>query len=92
MCWLGCDECSRTTRTCADHVVGGVRQVDVTTLEHADGVVMPLVLDVDGTPVRMFTTIATFGSPREVTLSELAIETFYPADPPSAAVLARVAP
>ena len=36
----------------------------------------------------MFTTIATFGTPREVTLSELAIETFYPADPASAAVLA----
>ncbi len=62
--------------------------LDVTAPEHVDGVVMPLVLDVDGTPVRMFTTIATFGTPREVTLSELAIETFYPADPASAAVLA----
>lgn len=54
---------------------------------HDDGVVMPLVLDIDGSPVRMFTTIATFGTPREVTLSELAIETFYPADPTSATVL-----
>jgi transcriptional regulator with XRE-family HTH domain len=57
-----------------------------------DGVVLPLVLDVDGTPVRMFSTIATFGSPHEVTLSELAIETFYPADPASAAVLASLRP
>lgn len=56
--------------------------------DHVDGVVMPLVLDIGGTPVRMFTTIATFGTPRDVTLSELAIETFYPADPASAAVLA----
>ena len=36
----------------------------------------------------MLTTIATFGTPREVTLSELAIETFYPADNASAEVLA----
>ncbi|MEQ1699532.1 MAG: helix-turn-helix transcriptional regulator [Ilumatobacteraceae bacterium] len=66
--------------------------LDVAAPEHTDGVVMPLVLDVDGTPVRMITTIATFGSPREVTLSELAIETFYPADPASAAALERLAP
>ena len=64
--------------------------LDVTSPGAAEGVVMPLVLDIDGTPVRMFTTIATFGTPREVTLSELAIETFYPADPASAAVLAAV--
>lgn len=64
--------------------------LDVTAPERSDGVVMPLVLDVGGTPVRMFTTIATFGTPREVTLSELAIETFYPADAASAAVLAAV--
>jgi transcriptional regulator with XRE-family HTH domain len=62
--------------------------LDVASPERGAGVVMPLVLDVDGTPVRMFTTIATFGTPREVTLSELAIETFYPADPASAATLA----
>jgi transcriptional regulator with XRE-family HTH domain len=62
--------------------------LDVTAPEHSDGVVMPLVLDVGGEAVRMFSTIATFGTPREVTLSELAIESFYPADPASAAVLA----
>lgn len=62
--------------------------LDVTAPEHSDGVVMPLVLDIGGAAVRMFSTIATFGTPREVTLSELAIETFYPADPASAAVLA----
>lgn len=61
--------------------------LDVTAPEHSDGVVLPLVLDVGGEAVRMFSTIATFGTPREVTLSELAIETFYPADPASAAVL-----
>jgi transcriptional regulator with XRE-family HTH domain len=62
--------------------------LDATAPEHSDGVMMPLVLDIGGEAVRMFSTIATFGTPREVTLSELAIETFYPADPASAAVLA----
>jgi hypothetical protein len=61
--------------------------LEVTPPSRGDGVVMPLVLDVDGMQVRMFTTIATFGTPREVTLSELAIETFYPADVASAATL-----
>lgn len=61
--------------------------LEVTPPSRGDGVVMPLVLDIDGAHVRMFTTIATFGTPREVTLSELAIETFYPADARSAAIL-----
>lgn len=61
--------------------------LDVTPPSRGDGIVMPLVLDIDGTQVRMFTTVTTFGTPREVTLSELAIETFYPADAPSAAIL-----
>jgi transcriptional regulator with XRE-family HTH domain len=55
--------------------------------QSSDGVVLPLVLDIGGTPVRTFSTIATFGTPLEVTLSELAIETFYPADRASADVL-----
>ena len=28
----------------------------------------------------MFSTITTFGAPHDVTLAELAVETFYPAD------------
>jgi hypothetical protein len=34
-----------------------------------------------------FTTVATFGTPLDVTLSELAIEAFYPADPETTAYL-----
>jgi len=30
--------------------------------------------------LRLFSTVATFGTPREVAASELAIETFLPAD------------
>jgi transcriptional regulator with XRE-family HTH domain len=36
-----------------------------------------------------FTTIATFGAPLDVTAAELAIETFYPADEQTAAILRR---
>jgi hypothetical protein len=45
------------------------------------GVVLPMILDIDGHPLSLFTTIATFGTPLDITTAELAIETFYPADP-----------
>ncbi len=41
---------------------------------------VPVVLDVGGTDVAMFTTLTTFGTPRDVTLDELAVELFFPAD------------
>jgi transcriptional regulator with XRE-family HTH domain len=44
-------------------------------LRHADGV------------LELFSTVTTFGTPLDVTLSELAIEAFYPADERTAAVL-----
>jgi hypothetical protein len=37
----------------------------------------------------MFTTIATFGAPRDVTVSELAVELFFPLDAATAAVFAE---
>lgn len=41
--------------------------------------------------VRLFSTMTVFGTPVEVTLSELALEAFYPADPESAARLRQLA-
>jgi hypothetical protein len=35
----------------------------------------------------MFTTLTTFGTPLDVTLAELAVELFYPADAASARLL-----
>jgi hypothetical protein len=35
----------------------------------------------------LFTTLTTFGTPMDVTLSELAVELFYPADDGSDALL-----
>jgi hypothetical protein len=35
----------------------------------------------------MFTTLTTFGTPRDITLDELSIELFYPADDSTEALL-----
>jgi len=48
--------------------------------DHDIGVVLPLRIRRGGDELALFTTIATFGAPLDVTLSELAIEAFYPAD------------
>ena len=48
---------------------------------------VPVVLDLAGTDVAMFTTLTTFGTPRDVTLDELAVELFFPADDAADAVL-----
>lgn len=41
---------------------------------------LPLTLRKDGVELKLFTTIATLGTPRDVTLHELRIESFFPAD------------
>ncbi len=45
------------------------------------------IVDTPQGRLSMFTTLTTFGSPRDVTLDELCIEMFYPADESSAAML-----
>ncbi|RAY11180.1 transcriptional regulator [Actinomadura craniellae] len=47
-------------------------------------VVVPLRLRIDGRELSFLTTIATFGTPIDITVAELAIESFYPADPGTA--------
>lgn len=49
---------------------------------------VPFDLDVEGGQrLSMFTTLTTFGTPLDVTLAELAVELFYPADADSARLL-----
>lgn len=49
---------------------------------------VPFVLDAGaGRRLSMFTTLTTFGTPLDITLAELAVELFYPADPESAHLL-----
>jgi transcriptional regulator with XRE-family HTH domain len=45
--------------------------------------VLPLHFQHDGTSLRLFTTIATLGTPRDVTLEEIRIEFFFPMDEPT---------
>src|SRR4051794_7090242 len=49
---------------------------------------LALELDVDGGRMRLYSTVATFGTPLDVAASELAIETFLPADEQTRAWLA----
>ncbi|MFZ6769904.1 helix-turn-helix domain-containing protein [Undibacterium sp. Di26W] len=42
---------------------------------------VPCVLDLHGQQLSLFTTLTTFGSPRDITLHELCVELFYPSDP-----------
>jgi transcriptional regulator with XRE-family HTH domain len=50
-------------------------------------ILVPLRLRVGDGVLSMFSTTTVFGTPRDITLSELAIESFYPADAPTAAFL-----
>lgn len=59
---------------------------DVSGADHGDFVV-PLILRTDGGQLSFFSTTTVFGTPRDVTLAELAIEAFYPADRATAAAL-----
>lgn len=43
-------------------------------------IAVPLVLNLDGKELTFISTITIFGSPNDVTLSEMALETFFPAD------------
>jgi transcriptional regulator with XRE-family HTH domain len=53
----------------------------------ASALVVPLRLAAGGTELSLVSTTTVFGTPREVTLSELAIEAFYPADDTTRAAL-----
>jgi hypothetical protein len=48
---------------------------------------VPCRLLVGGAELSLFTTLTTFGTPRDITLDELAVELFFPADPITEAIL-----
>lgn len=50
-------------------------------------IVVPLRVRHGGQELAFFSTIATFGTPLDATLAELTIESFFPADPETAAFL-----
>jgi transcriptional regulator with XRE-family HTH domain len=54
--------------------------------DHA-GLFIPLVLDAGGARLSFFSTTTMFGTPVDITLSEIAVEAFFPADPATAEAL-----
>jgi transcriptional regulator with XRE-family HTH domain len=52
--------------------------------EESQSPLLPIHFRRDATSLRLFTTIATLGTPREVTLEEIRIEFFFPVDEPTA--------
>ena len=55
-------------------------------------VAVPLRLRTKHGPLSLLSTTMVFGTPVDVTLSELAIEAFFPADPATADLLQRITP
>ena len=55
------------------------------------GIVVPLQLMTEEGVLTLFSTTTIFGTPVDVTLSELAIEAFFPADPETGLALRRLA-
>jgi transcriptional regulator with XRE-family HTH domain len=55
------------------------------------GVVVPFILHTEHGVLSFFSTTTVFGTPLDITLAELAIESFFPADQKTAETLSRLA-
>jgi transcriptional regulator with XRE-family HTH domain len=70
-----------------DELRGYTDAHDPVAHDPAGQLVVPLVLEALGAELRLFSTVATFGTALDVTIAELAIESFFPADAATAATL-----
>jgi hypothetical protein len=61
------------------------------TASPASDMVIPFRLRIGADILSFFSTTMVFGTPLEVTLSELALESFFPADAQTAAIVKRLA-
>jgi len=68
---------------------GGGKASRATVNEDYAGVVVPVRFITDAGTLSFFSTTTIFGTPVDVTLSELAIESFFPADAATAELLQR---
>ena len=67
--------------------------LDATTdVSTPSAIAVPMLLDVDGVVLSMLSTTTVFGSPVDITLAELALEAFVPADAETAERLRGMAP
>lgn len=67
-------------------------RIDWTIRDAPAALLVPYRLDLGDVELSMFTTLTTFGTPRDVTLDELAIELFYPNDRATSDFFHRRAP
>ena len=65
------------------------REVD---LESAPSLIVPVKVKVGDATARFFTTLTTLGAPQDITLQELRIESFHPADAATAELMRRPRP
>ena len=71
-----------------DEMYGYVGRRQPLTAVAPSQVLLPMQLRLGDTVLSFMSTIAVFGTPVDITLAELAIETFFPADAATAAFLA----
>lgn len=65
---------------------------DPAPYEAVPHVALPLIVEHDGHVLSFMSCVSTFNTPMDVTVAELAIETFLPADPATAKYLRSTAP
>ncbi|MFG2595899.1 helix-turn-helix domain-containing protein [Streptomyces sp. NPDC048462] len=89
---------SRQLARTGDPVVGALydeffaeREPDEPAPTAASEVAIAMIFRFRGRELRLFSTITTFGTPHDITLDELSIESYYPADADSAAFLRSMA-
>ncbi len=61
------------------------------TANTVPSLLIPCVLVLGGQRFSLFTTLTSFGTPRDITLAELSIELFYPSDPETDTLLHQLA-
>ena len=77
-------------RELTDYSAGPVPSKRQPSSAAADDVAVPLKLRTHGGVLSFLSTVTVFGTAVEITLSELSLEAFYPADPETAAALQRL--
>ncbi len=65
--------------------LAGYPSPPLTSAPDTRAILVPLRLRIPGAVLSLLSTTTIFGTPRDITLAELAIESFYPADAPTAA-------
>lgn len=74
-----------------DELAAYAPETNDNALAHTNGIAVPLLLDTVAGRIAFISTVTVFGTPVDITVSELAIEAFFPADAESAALLHKVA-